>query len=274
MNYIGIRGHRGAGKMTIAYLLGETINYLIPKLKHDNIYTFDDEFKEVYTKWCEWVKEDEDIITGTDLEKVYFENFGDGPKTIVALILGMDAELLYDDWHKDHTVVNLKDFSYTIYPNEIPVNCLEAEELYQLFNAKKEPAVILKDKYVTLREFIMYFGKEIMQRYFGLNVWVKSLKMSDSRYPSPYNDKNYYKIFADAKFPSEITYIKDNNGIIIKVNRPGHKKKGKDMLLHDDRYDYEVTIGDRLEDTAQAIFDIAYDIINKNNKINVEFIIT
>ena len=33
MNYIGIRGHRGAGKQTIAYLLGETIDYILSKKK-------------------------------------------------------------------------------------------------------------------------------------------------------------------------------------------------------------------------------------------------
>ena len=37
MNYIGIRGHRGAGKKTIAYLLGETINYILLKKKGDKL---------------------------------------------------------------------------------------------------------------------------------------------------------------------------------------------------------------------------------------------
>ena len=112
----------------------------------------------------------------------------------------------------------------------------------------------------------IYFGHEIMQRYFGLNVWVKSLKNNDTRYPVSYNDTNYYQIFTDAKFPSEITYIKDNNGVVVKVNRPSHKKKGNDRLKNDDRYDYEVNIGESLVDLANPIFDIALDIINKNIK--------
>ena len=29
MKYIGVRGHRGAGKISISYLLGNTLEYLI-----------------------------------------------------------------------------------------------------------------------------------------------------------------------------------------------------------------------------------------------------
>lgn len=264
MNYIGIRGHRGAGKQTVAYLLGETIDYILSKKKTDELIG-GEQFIELFKEWCNNIKQDEEIINNAELNKVYFENFGDGPKTLASMLLGCDFEHTYSDYDKDHMVINLKDFTYDIY-EVIPFKCLDAEELYQIFSSKKEPAVILKDKYVTLREFIMYFGHEIMQRYFGLNVWVKSLKNNDTKYPVSYNDTNYYKIFTDAKFPSEITYIKDNNGVVVKVNRPSHKKKGKDRLKNDDRYDYEVNIEESLVDLANPIFDIALDIINKNTK--------
>ena len=70
----------------------------------------------------------------------------------------------------------------------------------------------------------MYFGREVMQRFFGLNVWVKTLRSCDDRYPYNFNDNLYYKIFTDLKYPSEATYIKEKQGVIVKVNRPGHKK--------------------------------------------------
>lgn len=266
MNYIGIRGHRGAGKKTVAYLLGETLNYILQKKKGDKILNYEEEFKELFKNWCNSIKNNEEIIDNVDLEKVYFENFGDGPKTFVYMLLGCDSKYVYDDYCKDHMIINLKDFTWK-FVDDLPEDYgIKAEELYQLFSSKKEPAVILKDTYVTLREFIMYFGHEIMQRYFGLNVWVKSLINNDVKYPVTYNDTNFYKIFADAKFPSEITYIKNNGGLVVKVNRPKYKKKGKDMLKHDDRYDYEVNIGDSLYDLSEPIWDIAIDIINKNIK--------
>lgn len=258
MNYIGIRGHRGSGKQTVAYLLGQTIDWILS----DN---FKDTYENDFKRWCNNIIKDEDIINEVSLIKVYFDSFGDSPKTFVSLLLGMDPGTTNNDYYKDHTIINLKDFSYKVY-DDIPddIECLSAEELYKLFNAKKEPATILKDIYVTLREFVMYFGKEVMQRYFGLNVWVKTLRASEEWYQSTYNDKNYYKIYYDIKFPSEVTYIKDKNGVIVKVSRPGSKKKGKDRLLHDDRYDYEVVIGDSLYDLKDTIYEIAEEIIKNN----------
>lgn len=267
MNYIGIRGHRGAGKQTVSYLLGCTINYLIewfgdkgqPKLTEE-------EFKKVFIKYCDEIIANENIVNTANLKRIYFDSFGDGPKTFVSLLLGCDPNMTYSDYHKDHTIVNLHDFSYETYET-IPeyLKCLDAEELYKIFSNKKEPTVILKNTYTTLREFIMYFGKEVMQRHFGLNVWVKTLKANEERYSSSYNDQNYYKIFTDLKFPSEVTYIKDKKGVVVKVSRPGFKKKGSDKLSQDDRYDYEVVIGDNLYDLQNTIWDIAIDIINNND---------
>ena len=48
-----------------------------------------------------------------------------------------------------------------------------------------------------------------MQRSFGSNVWIKSLKVNklDSERFYTINGKTMYKIFTDCKFPSEISYI-------------------------------------------------------------------
>ena len=69
MNYIGIRGHRGAGKKTVAYLLGETLNYILQKKKGDKILNYEEEFKELFKNWCNSIKNNEEIIDNVDLEK-------------------------------------------------------------------------------------------------------------------------------------------------------------------------------------------------------------
>lgn len=266
MNYIGIRGHRGAGKQTVAYLLGNTLDYLLDKKKMANEID-SGEFNNFFIQKCNDIINNENIIDDTDLKKVYFDSFGDSPKTFCSLLLGCDPKLTYNDYYKDHIIINIKDFSYKLYdyiPNNI--KCLSAEELYKMFNNNTEPSVILKDTYTTLREFIMYFGREVMQRYFGLNVWIKTLKMNEERYSETYNDSNYYKIYMDIKFPSEVTYIKDKKGIIIKVSRPKYKKNGADRLAHDDRYDYDVVIGNNLYDLKQTILNIANEIIYSYDK--------
>lgn len=266
MNYIGIRGHRGAGKMTVSYLLGCTIEYIINPMRFSN--NFDNQFK----LWCDLVKDDEYITSHSELDKIYFSSFKETPELMTELLLGT-FDISFDNFNKDHIIINLKDFTYKTY-QQTPENIklLTAEELYELFKDKKEPTAITKDIYVTLREFVMYFGREVMQRFFGLNVWVKTLRNSDERYKPTYNDFNYYKIFMDVKYPSEVTYIKDKGGVIIKVTRPGHKKRGVDKLLHDDRVDYNIEIGESLYDLKDTIYELANTIINSNKNINREYV--
>ena len=105
MKYVGIRGHRGAGKTTISYLLGNTINYLV---KHPEEELSDD----LYRIWCDDIIKDEKIIHECGLDYVYFESFSDILKLWVKLLLGCPTDYMYDDYYKDHMIINLKDFSY------------------------------------------------------------------------------------------------------------------------------------------------------------------
>ena len=55
------------------------------------------------------------------------------------------------------------------------------------------------------------------------------------------NDKTVYKIFTDCKFSSEISYIQNKNGKIIKVTRLDNKKEDTEIskeLDNDTRIDY------------------------------------
>lgn len=256
MKYIGIRGHRGAGKKTISYLLGNTINYLLKKSNED--------FNELYRTWCDDIIKDERIIHNCALDYVYFESFSDTLKFWVRLLIGCPEEYIYDDYYKDHVIINLKDFSYKVY-EEIP-NSLKIythEELYNIMPKDKAPVTITKNIYINIRDFIMYFGLEVMQRFFGANVWVKSLKSSEEFYNSIFNEDNNVKIFTDIKTPGEITYIKNNNGKVIKVSRPGFKKqqKGMDKLSQDNRYDFEIIVNRDLYDTKEQILEISKQLL-------------
>lgn len=250
MKYIGIRGHRGAGKNTISYLLGNTINYI---LKNNT-----DDFDELYRTWCDDIIKDERIIHNCGLDYVYFDSFSDTLKLWVRLLIGCPTEYMYDDYYKDHMVINMKDFSYKIH-EELPENLPTHSELYEMMPKDKASTTITKNIYISLREFILYFGLEVMQRYFGANVWVKSMKNSAEFYTSIFDDKDSYKIFTDLKTPSEVTYIKGLGGKIVKVSRPDHKKiqKGLDKLGQDTRVDYEIIVGEDLYKTKEDIWKIA-----------------
>ena len=268
MNYIGIRGHRGAGKSTIAYLLGNTINELLRQQKD----SYDEPISELYQTWCDEIVNNENIIHDVCLDKIYFESFSDTIKIMIKMFLGCPQEFLYSDYHKDHVVINLRDFTYKVYES-IPENIktYTSKELYECMSKVGNPITITKNVYITLREFILYFGREVMQRHFGMNVWVKSLKSSQELFTNIFNEEDCYKIYMDVKTPGEVTYIKNLGGVIIKVVRPGHKKpKGIDKLSQDNRFDYEVTIGENLYDTINQVINIAKDIITKYNNYDKE----
>ena len=191
MNYIGIRGHRGAGKKSIAYLLGQTIDYLI---ENEGKLLVGKTYDELYEQWVEDVMTNEDAIHDIGLDNVYFDSFADTLKLFVELLTGIPNEYIYNDHYKDHVVINIRDFSHTYY-EEIPdtIQLLTRDELYKLMPKDSNPNTIMKNLYMTLREFILYFGIDVMQRFLGLNVWVKSLRQSEERLNSLFNEDNMYK---------------------------------------------------------------------------------
>lgn len=257
MKYIGIRGHRGAGKNTVAYLLANTIDYLINKKDMD-------QFEDRFNQWCIDFRQNEGIINYWSSDRVMIEGFGDTPKMLLSMLTGIDFRSMNDDYIKDHTYINLKDFDKVEIKDDelVPHPLYTANEYMKTTVYSTEPNVIEEDVWMTLRELILYFGIYTMQNAFGRNVWVKALVANQEYFGGLFNSDNDYKIFSDIKAKSEITYIKNKNGVIVKVSRPGHRKNGgMDLLRGDNRFDYEVVINDELETLRDTILDIAQKII-------------
>jgi hypothetical protein len=61
-----------------------------------------------------------------------------------------------------------------------------------------------------------------MQKLFGSDVWIKTRIANDEKWHD--NDSCNWKIFSDVKTKEEIKYIKDNNGVVIRCQRPTKKK--------------------------------------------------
>lgn len=262
MNYIGIRGHRGAGKSSIAWLLGNTINFI----KGGNEGLLSSElFEHVYDRWCEQIMINPNIINESSIQSVYLDSFSDSIKTFVQLLLGCPEEYLREDSYKDSIVVNLRDFSCTPIEQLGEVNLTSASDLYDSVDKDADPQPIMKNIYMSLREFILYFGLDVMQRFFGRNVWVKSLRVNTEMLDKFYDGKGMYRIYMDLKTPAEATYIKQQNGLIVNVVRPGHKKgqSGLERLGRDDRIDFAIEITGDLKETKTDIINIAKAIINR-----------
>lgn len=264
--YIGIRGHRGAGKNTISYLLAVALDHYT----RNNSW---DDFEQVYNEAVERVLEDENFLDESEFKNIFFESFADTAKVVLNQITGIPTDWMYDDWHKEAVIFDLKDFSFESAKDKLMLTSLkEKRRLYtadELAEKVKEIDVFKKEEhiYLTLRELIAYFSKYVMQAFFGRDVWIKSLennKWETERFYA--SNKTVYKIFIDCKFPSEISYIYKNKGCIIKINRDNNMKSCTNIsseLKDDDRFDYEINLDGNLKnpDTIETIKSITSKII-------------
>lgn len=265
MKYIGIRGHRGSGKQSFAQLLSTAIS-LILKSNRGEEDGMREEYDQVYSQWCEDIMDGESIVDYAS-DRVAVDAFGDMPKTFVHLLVGMmDGMDLDDGEFKDTNFINLRTFDIE---KGKEGEAVSAEEMFSRIDPSLPPQQMRRDTWMSVREFILYFGREVMQRYFGLNVWIKVMNKNaallgefDSR-----DDNRFtrYKIYRDVKTRSEVSYIKDHGGYIVKLERPRHLRRGKgvDDLSGDNRIDYTVNMGERLEDIREEVWRVAVDIVKR-----------
>ena len=250
MKYIGITGHRGSGKTAVAYLLGNVLE----RIRRNDTK---EEINALFNKLCETLRQDNNAIYSCPLYYVYFDEFGDAPKSLISQIIGVDMQVLDSDDSKDSLYINLKDFS--IHTDKAGV-AITADEYMSRVPA--EPKKITKDVYMTLREFIEFFSVDLMQRYLGSNVWVKMLNLSKEKFGDV---EEGWRIFADVKFDFESQYIKDNNGFMISTKRLSKKKRTTKVSNKIEvSMDYTINTEGDLELLFEPIYTIAKDIYDKS----------
>ena len=252
MKYIGITGHRGSGKTTIAYLLGNVLDSLRWKRTKDQI-------QREYNRCCKLIKDDVQVINECGLFYVYFDEFGEMPKSMVATLLGIDMSMLDDDYTKDAIYVNLKDFK--LYSFDQSFKIITPSDVLE--NTSKK----WKDAYMTLRDFTKCFSIDIMQRLFGTDVWLKSRNANDELWQDPVSQ---WKIFSDVKTKDEIKYIKDKQGILIRTQRPSNKKNNNGISNTETcDVDYIIITEGELTTLFETIYNIALDIYEKSNDYSI-----
>ena len=240
---IGITGHRGSGKTSIGYLLGNILNSI---RRH---YTKEEIFED-YKEWCTTIKQNNNAIYDCCLDYIYFDEFGEMPKSFVAQLLGIDMSVLDNDTLKDTMYVNMSNFKLYAYDESMKI--INAEGILS------KPPKKWKDTYISLREFIKVFSIDIMQRFFGSDVWLKSRRVNEEKW----NDFiDGWKLFTDVKTKEEINYIKDNNGIIIRKIRPTNRKKNEGITnTQDVDSDFIINTEGQLIDLFDKIYELAIKI--------------
>lgn len=263
---IGIRGHRGAGKESVAYLLACTLEFIdySEELEINDQDAYINAFNKMYNKAVKELVDDKNkAFEEANFKYVYLDAFGDAPKAMVQQLLGCDFKYLCDSYWKDHIVVNLKTLDIEEV-DELPDDLIDPKTLSQwipsCFNDKRFTSPLK----MSLRDFILYFGIDVMQKSFGVNVWVNSTAQNDKRNEEYF--ENGIRIYTDIKAPTELDYLIDKQAVIINVERRGYKKKGGlDMLKDDNRWDYNIQIkGNDLMSIKDNVLEIAEKIYWKN----------
>lgn len=248
MKYIGITGHRGSGKTATAYLLGNILDCLKCGCSKESI-------KLYYVDMCSKIKNNQNAIYDCALDYIYFDEFGEMPKSFVAQLLSIDMSVLDNDMMKDTMYVNLLDFR--LYSLEDSFTIVDSDWLLKNRAVKYTGEPV----YMQLREFVKCFSIDIMQKYFGSNVWLKVLKVNDSKWNEP---EGGWRIFSDIKTNDEIDYIKEKNGVLICTKHPSNKKSKKGITnIENCNPDYVIDTSGELIDLFDDIYDIAIKIYSE-----------
>ena len=249
MQFIGITGHRGSGKTSVGYLLGNMLNAIRKGTEIEDIET---EFKH----WCDAIKADENAIYDCPLYYVYFDEFGEMPKSFVAQLLSIDMSVLDNDTLKDTMYVNMSNFK--LYSKDPSFKIVTAEDI--LAGNRR-----WKDVYISLREFTKVFSIDIMQKFFGTDVWLKSRVVNDEKWQI--SSTEGFKVFSDVKTKDEIKYIKDNSGIIVRTLRPSHKKIDAGITnTENSDSDFIINTEGHLYDLFDKIYKIANEIYERSKQ--------
>lgn len=265
---VGIRGHRGAGKESVAFLLASTLEFIdeSERLEINNEGDYKKHFNIIYNDAVKRFVDDKDkAFADADFKHVYLDAFGDAPKAMVQQLLGCDYKYIWEDYWKDHAVVDLRTFDIEEV-DELPEGLMDPSLMMSYCPSFLNDERCEGECKMSLRDFILYFGINVMQKYFGQDVWVKSTAQNDRRNEEYFEDG--IRIYTDIKAPTELSYLIDKQAVIINVERRGYKKKGGlDLLKDDTRWNFNIQIkGNDLMSIKDDILKIAEDIYyGKNN---------
>lgn len=199
ISMIGIKGHAGSGKTTVANMLKLIIDYYVRTSKIAN-YDYYMEYKN--------------FPINDNYVKVY--NFADSLKKELAIKLGIPDSVFYDDKAKQdyaysftrRVVFNRKDgFDKTLQPSFVDLH-----DWLAICNSAGYPDNHF-DYYIPIRLLMQEYGTEINRGIFGSNVWVNKLDEEIRR------DNKEVAIIGDVRFINESDYIYNNKGKCIVVRR-------------------------------------------------------
>jgi hypothetical protein len=127
------------------------------------------------------------------------------------------------------------------------------KQLSRMIKSKK--LNVISNYYISIRQLLQIFGTEIIREYFGNNFWVLRTLL----------DKDNI-IISDLRFINEYEQVKNNNGIVIYIDRnqiPGSHRSESEVieLFQNNKFDYIINNDGSIENLFNKVSDLASKIL-------------
>jgi len=250
MSLIGISGYAYSGKDTVTRIIQyldwvnnqkptPTISFenMLKQLNDGEFDSFDQYSKWKNVKFADKLKEITSLLTGIsrkDLEK----------QSIKESFLGYE-------W--DYYIVKLYENSPKDYADHQTIICDENTISKYLNNDDHK----IEKKQMTVREFLQKLGTDAARTKLHLNCWVNSLFCNYTV------DKKW--IISDCRFLNEAKAIKNNGGIIIRINRNDQILKDRHISETElDNYQFDYIINNETNNFEKLVDDVKKILIKEN----------
>lgn len=175
--------------------------------------------------------------------------FADPLKGMLSVLLDVPVEMFNERGFKEYWVVNVP----TLELDDNYYNKLSDSKFNKLVK-NLDPSLL--EANLTIRQLMQYFGTQVMQTYFGRNVWINStLKHSSEN-----------TIITDLRFKAEYDAVKSLRGTVIYVDRPHYEfgqhasEREMEELLKNNKYDYVIKNDGSIKQLFNKVKTVCNDI--------------
>lgn len=257
--YIGIHGLAGSGKDTVAKMLKVILSKFNESLEDCKSF-----YKQTYTNPTQSATYNPNPIN-KDFENscsVMCIAYADQLKKICSTIFGIPIERFYMNKANAWICIN-HHFTYTeIKPNDSEI--ITAEQFYY---GKSEFANSSQKYWMSLREILVYVGTYVLQEDISKNVFVNIVR-NEIKEKTRNSPNINYIIITDNRFVHELEYIREKNGITIKVVRDSVEQLpniAEHHLDEEDAFDYIIENNDGYDELFEKIYNMVHDDIEFSN---------
>lgn len=198
---VGIKGHKGSGKDTIASMIHYIMAVGTTAANYDGWETYDKS-----------PKDELDVPT---------IHFADKLKDDLSLMFGIARECFDSQEYKDEKYFHFRTGSFKTDKNlrefpipEITLKDLEVNNLANWIESYNEDCVI------KIRTLMQYYGTEIIRNQLGHSIWVKIGVNTALKYRDYYG----YAVVADVRFHNESQAIWEVGGKLIYIQKYNKNK--------------------------------------------------